>query len=178
MTCEIFGNTCEGIGAIGSVLVASLAFGVTIWHAWTTRKHNRLSVKPLLNTWNDFGSFADGLEITLRNIGIGPALIESFEIYVDAKKVDGIGTDPINKAISILFPVNTPTILYSSYLAKGGVLGVNEKIKVLSIKFPPNFFPSPPIMEHTLNRCKLIVRYQSIYENEVFTYDSLENHKD
>lgn len=116
-------------------------------------------------------------EIRLNNIGVGPALIESFEIFVDDKKIDGKGTEPIDRAINILFPTHTPTVLYRSYLAKGGALGEKEGIVVVSMQFMPQTLPTPEVLDHTLKRIKLVVRYKSIYEDKTYTYDSLANHQ-
>lgn len=159
-----------------SVLIAVCAFIITVWQTWVTRKHNRLSVKPWLSTWVETNSIPYSYEIRLNNIGIGPAIINSFDIYVDGHKVEGSGLEPITKTVHILFPTKSPTILYSSYLGKGGILGANASLRILLIQFTPENLPAPELMEHIQKRVKLVIRYTSIYKDEIVTYDSSLNH--
>lgn len=175
MTCEFYGYSCEGVGALASAFIAVLALLATIWQACVTRKHNRLSVRPLLSTWNH--AVPNGYRIDLTNIGVGPALIDTFKIYVDGQKIDGKGTEPIHKAVKILFPTGTPAILHSSYLAKGGALGAKEGITLVQIQFTPETLPTPEVFEHMQKRVKLLVTYKSIYEDKTITYDSILNHE-
>lgn len=174
MVCEIYGYSCEGVGAISSAAIAVFAFFTTTWQAITTRKHNRLSVKPMLSTWTT--TAPDRYTFKLSNIGVGPALIKSFHVYVDDKKIDGTGTEPIAKAVHILFPQNPPQILNCSYLTKGGALSANFGIDVADLLFPPTALPSPAVLEHLQKRIKLVVEYTSIYEEKTYSYDSYKNH--
>lgn len=176
MACELSGYSCEGVGAIASAIIAICAFFTATWQAYATYKHNRLSVRPLLNTWQDFSQ--NRYKIQLSNIGIGPALIDSYCVFVDDKKIEGVNTEPIAKAVSILFPQNTPQILYSAYLAKGSALATNQSIDVVILEFDPSKLPTPGVLEHAINRAKLVIKYTSIYQNETFTYDSYKNHHD
>lgn len=68
--------------ALSAMIVAVLALFVTIWESYQSRKHNRLSVKPLLGIGVDIH---EKLEFTLSNQGIGPAVIKEFSVYFDGK---------------------------------------------------------------------------------------------
>lgn len=183
MTCEIGGFSCEGIGAIGSLIVAAIALWFSIGQTRQTREHNRLSVKPELTTWEDTStvSVIRGVEthhkVYLKNIGIGPALIESFEIYVDDDRMEADGLAKIDKAVALLFPVSTPLIANRSYLTKGGALSVNESILLVHLVFPPTAILNQAVLEQIKERVKLVVKFQSMYKNEVLTYDSHDNHR-
>ncbi len=183
MTCEIGGFSCEGIGAIGSLIVAAIALWFSISQTRQTREHNRLSVKPELTTWEDTSSVSvpGGLEThhkaCLKNIGIGPALIESFEVYVDGDRVKAEGLAKIDKAVALLFPVGAPRIANRSYLTRGGAISVNESILLVHLAFPPTATLNQAVLEQIKKRVKLVVKFQSMYKNEVFTYDSHANHR-
>lgn len=185
MACEVLGYGCEGIGAIGSFLVGASAFGYSIWQTHLTRQHNFLSVKPLLNTWEDrsrhalpqSGQVEVHLKVYLNNIGIGPALIESFDIYVDGCRVEVDGLVKMDEAVSLLFPGGGPSIAYRSYLAKGGALSVNENLMLVHLVFPATALPSEAVLAQMKKRVRLVVKFQSIYQNEMFTYDSQANHR-
>lgn len=185
MACEIGGYSCEGIGAIGSLMVAGIALWFSISQTRQTREHNRLSVKPELNTLEETnavrlpqpGVFETHHKAYLKNIGIGPALIESFEIYVDGDRVEAEGLSKIDKAVALLFPMGGPSIANRSYLTKGGAISVNECILLVHLVFSPTAMPSQALLEQIKKRVKLVVKYQSMYKNEVFTYDSHANHQ-
>jgi hypothetical protein len=76
----------EAVAALASVVIAFCAFVLTVWQVVTTRRHNRLSVKPFLTTWTDSDYDENRYGIKLINNGVGPALIKSFTIEVDGKK--------------------------------------------------------------------------------------------
>lgn len=185
MVCEIAGYSCEGVGALGSFIVGVSVFIYSIRQTYLTRQHNFLSVKPLLNTWEDrarlalpqSGQVEAHLKVYLKNIGIGPALIESFDIYVDGCRVKVDGLAKMDEAVSLLFPVGSPSIAYRSYLTKGGALSVNENLMLVHLVFPASALPSEAVLAQIKKRVRLVVKFQSIYQNEVFTYDSQASHR-
>ena len=70
----------EGI-AIG---VAVLALVFTFWQGYSTRRHNRLSLRPhLFFDTIMFENQEGGLRLT--NGGIGPAIADTFHVWLDNK---------------------------------------------------------------------------------------------
>jgi hypothetical protein len=64
-----------------SVVIAVASLGVSAYVAWATRKHNRLSVQPLLGLSTTFPVDATaGLRLT--NSGLGPARIIGSQLTV------------------------------------------------------------------------------------------------
>lgn len=63
--------------ALSSVVVAVCALGATFWHGWQSRRHDRLSVRPLLTWSENHDVTSDGVVVTyaVRNHGLGPAVI-------------------------------------------------------------------------------------------------------
>ncbi len=79
--------TPQDVTAIATLVIALLAFGVTIWQTAVGRKHNRLSVRPKLD-WTVHRTLDPeriSLEIWLLNKGIGPALITDATFLVDGE---------------------------------------------------------------------------------------------
>ena len=70
--------------AIAGLATAVCALVATIWQGVVTRKHNRLSVKPVLTLYREE---SDG-KIYIKNNGTGPALIRDYELYKDGRFVD------------------------------------------------------------------------------------------
>lgn len=70
--------------------LAVLALSVSLWQGYEERRHNRLSVRPLLTfdyTYDTAGWFS--LEVV--NTGVGPAIIQRFEAFVDGQPVSNGG---------------------------------------------------------------------------------------
>ena len=73
-----------------SVVISICALLLTVYQAWATRKHNRLSVQPRLATQLQIEHDVTEERVirviaTLSNSGLGPAIIKSFEILVNDK---------------------------------------------------------------------------------------------
>ncbi|EDM65929.1 hypothetical protein PE36_08006 [Moritella sp. PE36] len=67
--------------ALVSVSIALLAFALTIWQGFLTRKHNRLSVKPFLDfSW--VNKPGEGLRCEVLNLGTGPAFLNEIKFFV------------------------------------------------------------------------------------------------
>ncbi len=73
--------------SLTSAIIALAALGAVIWQGYMTRKHNMLSVAPRLGVEAHLGKGAPG-KYLLINMGLGPAIINSFEIELDDKIID------------------------------------------------------------------------------------------
>ena len=69
--------------ALASILIALCAMFLTLWEGREVRRHNRLSVTPILRPYVDL--LDSGAGIFLENIGFGPATIREF-VYVIGDK--------------------------------------------------------------------------------------------
>ncbi len=75
--------TLETWLAICATFIAILGLALSIWSAAQQRKHDRLSVKPILSIY--FTSSEVGYGWWLSNEGVGPARVAWFEVQVDGK---------------------------------------------------------------------------------------------
>lgn len=73
--------------SICAIIIAILSLFVTVYESYQQRRHDRLSVKPVLqvifsteNNWEGF---------KLKSSGLGPAVISWIEVFVDGKLVHG-----------------------------------------------------------------------------------------
>ena len=64
-----------------AALAASIAFGVLSW------RHNKLSVRPILRLYVGYYSNSSNPGLWISNAGVGPALVTSFQIFVDGSEV-------------------------------------------------------------------------------------------
>ncbi|EKF9135559.1 hypothetical protein ACPF4N_002999 [Vibrio cholerae] len=76
--------TNSDIIAISSVLVALIALVVAILQGHITRKHNQLTLRPVLTIESE-SSLKHGVSIKFCNHGQGPAFIKKVEYVVDGK---------------------------------------------------------------------------------------------
>ena len=154
--------TPEVIAASATAVIALCALIFSLWQAKTVRDHNKISVKPHLTTWTSKSFEARKFSIHVLNNGIGPALIKKYEIRVDNKPIAGEGTEPIEKALSILFS-GQPYSAQFAHMSSGFALGAKENCLVTSVQFQEGFNLSPEQVEHTFNRADLIIEYESFY---------------
>ncbi|GGQ13875.1 hypothetical protein [Shewanella litoralis] len=84
--------TAEIIIAISSILIALCALVTTIWQGMITRKHNKLSVRPIISVYV-IVSGDNTLGLKIVNQGLGPAIITSafikkngFQFRLDDRK--------------------------------------------------------------------------------------------
>ena len=83
---DIDANTLQQITAIATVIIALTAVFISIWQILSTRKHNRLSVTPLMRYYIVYNKSEMEQGIYLSNTGIGPAIIISYKVTVDGKE--------------------------------------------------------------------------------------------
>jgi hypothetical protein len=100
------------------------------------------------------------------NNGLGPALIEKFILKVNGKIIPGERTEPIEKALKILFPNHN----YDSeqfFVSKGYSMAAKDKCTIVAIQFTNPPFPNREFVEHEMNRGDIEISYKSFY-NETF----------
>lgn len=153
----------EAIPGIASAIIALCALALTLWQIVVTRCHNKLSVTPHLTTWSHSDEGNNRYQIDLLNNGIGPARIKSFSIQVDGQAVDGEGTEPIEKALKILFPQYRYQPLYQAYVANGYMMSAKESRPLVIIQFSGPQAPKPEEVNHAIRKARLIIDYESIY---------------
>lgn len=77
--------------SFAAVAIAGIALIISAWQAFMLRSHNKLSVRPLLDI-EILYEIVDGYDnvvwLTLRNDGLGPAIIESHNLSVADKNID------------------------------------------------------------------------------------------
>lgn len=152
----------EVITGTASAVIALCALALTLWQAVVTRSHNKLSVKPYLQTWSHTDEANNRYQIDLMNNGIGPAFIKSFAIQVDGQTISGEGTEPMNKALKILFPQYSYHS-HQAYVVSGYMMSEKESRPLVIIEFFGNQVPKLEVVNHATKRTRLIIDYESIY---------------
>lgn len=77
--------------SFAAVAIAGIALIISAWQAFMLRSHNQLTVRPLLDIGINheiINGYDKIVWLTLKNDGLGPAIIESNDIYLNGRKVD------------------------------------------------------------------------------------------
>ena len=71
---------------MATVFIAVVAVLLAVWEGYESRQHNRVSVKPVLNS-NTSKSYGDTqrVEISLGSVGLGPARITGFHVFYNGR---------------------------------------------------------------------------------------------
>lgn len=146
-----------------AVTIAAFALSVTVWQLSVIRKHNKLSVRPYLAFWEWHDGATNAYSLYLQNNGIGPAIITSFSVYVDHKRIDGRGDKALEKAAFVLFK-NSNLLVERAYVHKGYSMAANEKRRLIQLNLKA---VTPPLtmadLEQAQNRVRIVIDYKSIY---------------
>ena len=129
------------------MFVAVLALMVSVYEGYEMRKHNRLSIKPYINSeiYMENTPNKNTFEITLKNPGLGPAIIEEFSIYANGKKVESR-----NQAMREI-GINKFSRLHN--LKKGHIISEGESLLLVRI--------DTILSKYNL---KFTMKYKSLYE--------------
>lgn len=154
--------------AISAVVVALSAFIVSVWQGISSRKHNRLSVKPLVDINLSTGPSGDA-SVALTNSGVGPALLQSFSVLYQNKKYIFNSTKTHNELFKSI-GVDLRQVHWSAGRhLKDAALGVGESIIMLNIEDTSQCRVQTEKMYEAIKTMQFEVEYQSIY-GEVYSY--------
>jgi len=161
-----------------AAIVASAALIVTFWQLSVVRKHNQLSVRPFLAFWSWHDGTDNTYSLYLQNNGIGPAIITSFSVYVDNKRILASGTKALEIAAMCLFH-NPRVLVERAYVSKGYSMAANEKRRLIKLNLNaviPRL--SMAALEVARNRVRIVIEYNSIYETPITPPLDSDNFKD
>ena len=123
----------ETTGSIAAIVIGACALFVAWDQAQIMRKQQHASVIPAVSIASGFSSEPDAfvMTVTLGNDGIGPAVIESAELYVDG--------EPVKDWPDLRDRLLPPALhsVYSSNLDSAiGMLAAGEKSDAITIYWP------------------------------------------
>ena len=144
--------------AICSLVIAFFSFAITIWQGWVLRRHNRLSVKPLL----DFNRNVrpDKILISLKNHGVGVAVINSIHI-TNNEETDYFGRDSLE---GLAKKYSTGDLYYEFIQAEPGTaLAAGDEVRLLMVNLQNASAEERKALAYMLGESRIHVKYESIY---------------
>ncbi|MCG8393323.1 MAG: hypothetical protein MI745_09590 [Pseudomonadales bacterium] len=77
--------------SVSSLVVASIALNESARNGEAQRRHNRLSVRPILHVTTRWHAGRGGVSYSVENNGVGPAILTDIKIYSgDSKGLGGV----------------------------------------------------------------------------------------
>ena len=141
---------------LAAVVIACIALGATLWQARISHRHNRLSVRPVIETHVAWSSDRDGLHVTvtLENRGIGPGTITDLYLKCGGQRVSTPSdADHIVEAyVDELFPPDINPIVLDTAWPLGRTIKANESVTVARLRFH---------LEHTQDSIKAALNAHS-----------------
>lgn len=161
-----------------SAIIALCALLLTVIQLHWGMYHNRLSVRPALNTSTHVHAAPNqySVIITLSNYGIGTAIIDNFSVYFDDELISlndpQTCEDAILELVNNKFPITSHRIFtYRS----GGTIPANFQHSLLELTFNNELSKDLDKIKSEipklLDRLSLEIEYSSFY-NEKFTMHS------
>ncbi|QHI68774.1 hypothetical protein [Tichowtungia aerotolerans] len=156
--------------------IALCALFVAIQQGIATRRHNRLSVLPALDIHTEENSRNNQIEliVRLRNAGLGPAIISSYEVLRDGEVCD-YNNELIRELLKTHGKVNS---CKTSTFGSGKVVQVGEEHIVCQVVVSP--VDGGQEKSSLMNQIKaaldeslnLVVNYKSFYGQRMPTLDT------
>lgn len=163
--------TTESVTALGAVFTAFVALAVGVWDNVESRRHNRLSVVPhvslttTLNT-SQTDSAHVGL-LTVRNEGVGPAIIRSVRIRVRDDDYRDQEFETWGEARGAIERILDVKVTGRAELEDGSVLGTGRQLDLVTVETTG---PIPRVrvgdghpFGRLLMRLSVQIHYESVY---------------
>lgn len=153
-------------------LIALCALFFTLYQTLATRKHNRLSVKPHLCffTYKTFKDNETVIKATLHNNGLGPALIKTFQFYLDQEAFDVKDEDDFELQLNKVLESNEYKMDFSR-LGEKYAMKAGEERDIVTIQTPITDKEIIKKWLKALERLDLEINFESMYGDKN-SYDS------
>ena len=142
------------------ILIGTSALILTTVTVYQTRKHNRLSVTPHLDTFLDHSN--NEIILYLLNNGIGPAKIDDVTLFIDGSPHKGdLKKIAFNQIQNIL--LNGLTVVNATHLDSSFSLLNGSSIPLFKVTIASDQYSGDEI-ENNLKRIHLLINYSSFYD--------------
>lgn len=154
------------VGNNAANIIALAATAFMAYQAWLTRGHNRLSVRPHLQTHihtqaerGDSACYKYAFE--LRNAGLGPAVVKKVTVFLDGKEQALATAKDVEALIRGLIP--PPLDLNTLHIVEGEAIRAHDSRTLLAFRLPPLEEAQLKGLEEQLGRLDLVIEYASMY---------------
>jgi len=148
-----------------STVIALLALIITIFQLRSARKHNILSVRPLISMHVERD---DVLKYSFENKGLGPAIVAQATFIIGDNRLDNPTYEQLQSALSLIKGTDFAIFKYEYHLpVVGAAYKVGEKIDILQFNTIEKERNAElyKILEESV---EIQLIYQSLYQDNIF----------
>lgn len=151
----------ETVVSLCSVAIALGALGVIVYEGFATRRHNRLSTKPHLSFFCDLQEDSPQVNLTVRNNGLGPAVIKTFEVHLRGKVPAPL---PWNGWLDLVTQAGFPSgRVVGTVLNEGDSIAPGQAHHILTIDLA-TVGPNRDQIAQWVSNVTIKITYESIYK--------------
>lgn len=155
---DCFVNNAQSIMAVCAVIVSVISLFVAIKALSAQKEHNKLSVKPIAHFSK--GDYEDQIFVKLKNYGMGPLLISSFDIKKDKSSFKRLIDSFDDLASKISWDTFTDDI-------EGRVLAPQKEFVLIQASFSsPEQKDIKDAIRQSLAKTSLTVEYKCVYNEQ------------
>lgn len=159
--------------ATASAIIAVSSLIVSIYQLTAAMKHNRQSVKPVLQIGSGF-SRGHRAGLTLANCGLGPAVITGSRVELDGMDIGEYGEDTVNRIRGDARP-RPSAITFQT----GAVLPKDYDAILLAVDdFDPDLPRHRDFAQLIRHRLTITLRYESLHGGDQFEVTGPKNRKE
>ncbi len=167
-------NIVIAIASVGIAFASAIIGVCALWVSMRADKRNerqaRLSVKPYLTVLRRSGG--DYYKIVLANYGVGPAIIKNFKL--SSKDIPISLNDSLTYKKFLRAKMKEFKNKKTAHRGPNSAIKTGEEITLWGFKYDRGQ-KSQNLKD--IQELVLRIEYQSIYKDEVFTYDTVESRK-
>lgn len=152
--------------ALASGFVAFLALAATFWQGALARRHNRLSIRPIIDIYTDRQH--NYFLLSMQNFGIGPALIDSL-LFTDMNTKMSYSVKQFSAFL--IDQTKAPEIEWDEMtLGEAVPLPPGNSTDLIKIHIDESYPEDVDIVEKIAGQFRVVVKYRCLYDNH-FIYD-------
>jgi len=159
----ILGLPTELFVSFCAVVIAACALALAFLEAWWTRRHHRLSARPLLHFTARCDPTGEIIGICLSNKGVGPAILCDMRYFVG--KI-GLVTDPMGQWPQVIraLGLSVPLRFYGLPVPDDrAIIQIGEELELLAVPTEGRTSEELEEVVTAMERISLVVYYESIY---------------
>lgn len=157
-------DTCASVSA---AVIALAALVLSIREGRQSRNHDRLSVRPYLDSDINISPAYDRIQVTLSNQGIGPAILSEWSLLVDGKTCEELG---ITRWEQLTTRLNLKDLVNYEYITDGTIMAPGKTMELFGVPTGQYSTERATLYRDAIRRLTIKIKYQSIYQEEAFTY--------
>jgi hypothetical protein len=160
--CNLLLQAWNWLGRNAQPIIALMALFVAVWAGYSSRRHNRLSVRPELMQYMEASENDLIFRLGVQNCGLGPARILSFAITHQNQPISSMSLRGISTFLNDLLQ-DVPSQITVDIINPRYVMPKDEKHDVLIIRFRDIKQDKAREVLGRLRRLDVAIEFESIY---------------